>query len=108
MMARKKPVNPFYVLLVVVGAAFAVTACAYGVTAMRALRPSRTAADAPPQSSSLTEFMDEHGEQLLVGELLLLAVATVGAISTDGYWMRRGPTSTTAEELTEPPEENQR
>ena len=37
-MARKKPINPFYVVLVIVGTAFAITASAYGVTAMRALR----------------------------------------------------------------------
>lgn len=105
-MARKKPVNPFYVLLVVVGAAFAVTACAYGVTTMRALRPTRAAAEAPPPRSSLTDFLNEHGETLLVGELLLLAVATIGAISTDGYWMRRG-TAPPTPESSEPPEENQ-
>jgi hypothetical protein len=104
-MSRKKPINPFYVILVVVGAAFAVTACAYGVTAMRALRPTRVVADAPQQNSSLTEFMNEHGEQLLVGELLLLAVATVGAISSDGYWIRRA--NQTSEASPEPPEENQ-
>jgi hypothetical protein len=89
-MAARKPINPFYVLLVVVGAAFAITACAYGVTAMRALRPNRALAQAPPPQSSLVKLMDEHGERLLVGELLLLAVCTVGAISTDGYWSRRG------------------
>lgn len=106
-MARKKPVNPFYVLLVLVGAAFAVTACAYGITAMRELRPMRAAAEAPPQSTSLTDFMAKHGEALLVGELLLLAVTVVGAISTDGYWMRRGQATATREELGESPEENQ-
>ena len=41
------------------------------------------------QSTSLTKFMDENGEKLLVGELIVLAVCTVGAISTDGYWARR-------------------
>lgn len=106
-MSRKKPVNPFYVLLVIVGATFAVTACAYGITAMRELRPTRAAADAPPQSTSLTEFMAEHGERLLVGELLLLAVAVVGAISTDGFWMRRGNASSTPKESSELPKENQ-
>lgn len=89
-MAARKPINPFYVLLVLVGAAFAITACAYGVTAMRALRPNRAIAQPPAQKSSLIKLMDEHGERLLVGELLLLAVCTVGAISTDGYWSRRG------------------
>lgn len=34
-------------------------------------------------------FLDRHGTALLTGELLLLTLATVGAISTDRYWMRR-------------------
>jgi hypothetical protein len=88
-MARKKPINPFYVLLVIVGIAFVLTACAYGVTAFRALRPNRAVAALPPQANSLTTFMDERGEKLLVAELVVLAIATVGAISTDGYWARR-------------------
>ena len=87
-MARRKPFNPFYVLLVVAGTAFAVTACAYGVTAMRALRGDLVAAGAP-QENSLTKFMSQHGNTMLVGELLVLTVATVAAISTDGYWSRR-------------------
>jgi hypothetical protein len=88
-MARKKPFNPFYVLLVVVGVVFAVTACAYGITAMRALRQNSAVAESLPQSTGLTDFMKQYGDRLLVGELLVLAVATVGAISTDGYWTRR-------------------
>lgn len=91
-MARKKPFNPFYAVLVVVGAAFAVTACAYGVTAMRALRAAPIVGK-PVQESSLTVFMAKHGNALLVGELMVLAVATVAAISTDGYWVRRAEES---------------
>jgi hypothetical protein len=97
-MARKKPFNPFYVLLVIAGAAFAVTACAYGITAMRALRPNRAVAESPPQSAALTEFIDKHGNRLLVGELVVLAIATVGAISTDGYWTRRAAADRTPTE----------
>jgi hypothetical protein len=96
-MARKKPFNPFYVLLVIAGAVFAVTACAYGITAMRALRSHRDVAEASPQATALTEFIDEYGNRLLVGELVVLAVATVGAISTDGYWTRRAAERSTSE-----------
>jgi hypothetical protein len=92
-MARKKTFNPFYLLLVVVGTAFVITASAYGVMATRALRPPRVAAGAEPPKSSLLTFMEEHGEKLLVGELLVLAIATVGAISTDGYWAKRAAAS---------------
>jgi hypothetical protein len=88
-MTRKKPVNPFYLLLVVAGVAFAVTACAYGVTAMRALRSDPAAKGRALEENELTRFMSQHGNTLLVGELLVLGAATVAAISTDGYWSRR-------------------
>lgn len=91
-MARKKPINPFYVVLVIVGAAFAITASAYGVTAMRALRTDSASATAPSESS-LTPFMANHGNNLLLGELVILAIATVAAISTDDYWTRRAKLS---------------
>lgn len=35
------------------------------------------------------QFMDQHGMKLLVGEVLLLGLFTVGAIGTDEYWQRR-------------------
>mgnify|MGYP004085779037 CR=1 FL=1 len=35
---EKKPVNPFYVALVILGTLFAVTACAYGVMMLVAIR----------------------------------------------------------------------
>jgi hypothetical protein len=34
-------------------------------------------------------FVDRHGGRLFVGELVVLGVATVGAITTDQYWIRR-------------------
>lgn len=89
-MARKKPINPFYLLLVVVGTAFVITASAYGVMATRALRPPRAVAGVEPPKSPLITFMEQNGEKLLVGELLVLAVCTVAAISTDNYWSKRG------------------
>ena len=39
MAKAREPVNPFYVLLVLLGIVFLVTACAYGVMAYRALSP---------------------------------------------------------------------
>jgi len=110
---KKSRTNPFYVLLVIFGIAFSLTACAYGVMAFRAVRgadiaafnersatdgPSTTqsdlASDRPPSDTpagkSLLTFLDRHGAQLLGLELALLAAATVGAIGTDGYWSRAG------------------
>jgi hypothetical protein len=103
--------NPFYVLLVIFGIAFSLTACAYGVMAFRAVRvaefaslqepsttdgrrssPSDPTSDRPatetPAGKSLLAFLDLHGAQLLGVELVLLAAATFGAIGTDGYWNR--------------------
>ncbi len=87
-MAVVKPFNPFYVLLVVAGVAFCVSACAYGVTAMRDLRALPTPAALQP-AHALTAWFRVHGAKLLAAELLVLGIGTVGAIATDGYWTRR-------------------
>ena len=86
--------NPFYVLLVAIGIAFTVTACAYFVMALRgstASGPRSPAAAATDVQSpqALIEFLDHHGVKLLVAELALLALATCGAIGTDNWWSAR-------------------
>ena len=86
---NREAFNPFYAVLVVVGVAFAVTASAYGVMTFVSLRAAEAGQNPAALPSSLVKFMNDHGERLLGGELLLLAVATVGAISTDRYWQRR-------------------
>jgi hypothetical protein len=99
-MALKKPLNPFYPLLVIAGTAFCLTACAYGLMAMRELRPEHVAgmpnaADgtarpgAPERQHPLTTLLAGDGERLLLGELALLAVFCFLAMGTDGYWTRR-------------------
>jgi len=82
-MPQRKPFNPFYAALVVVGVAFAITACAYGVMTVRLLDPR--AAD----EGGLTGLMNEHGLMMLGSELAALAVLTVAAITTDDYFVRR-------------------
>ena len=82
-MPEPKPFNPFYAVLVVVGVAFVVTACAYGVMTVRGLDPH--AAD----EGGLVGLMDRHGLSILVAELVLLGVLTVLAIGTDNYWTAR-------------------
>lgn len=88
-MAGRLSFNPFYVLLVIVGIAFAITACAYGVMTFTELRMSSSAG----QRGVLIEFMESYGAVTLAGELAALAIATVGAIATDRFWQRR-PTRT--------------
>jgi hypothetical protein len=102
--------NPFYILLVAIGIAFTITACAYFVMALRG-NGSTTLRMKPPAESvaaqdpdvrtpqALMEFMDRHGVTLLVAELALLALATCGAIGTDSWWTgaRAAPSRTEAE-----------
>ena len=82
-MPQDKPFNPFYPALVVVGTAFAISACAYGVMTVRKLDPM--AGD----DRGLVEFLDEYGLVLLVGELIVLGLLTFAAIGSDDYWTRR-------------------
>lgn len=88
MVRNKEPTNPFYALLVLVGIGFFVTATTYFVMTLRADRLGRDSHDVP-QANSLMRFMDQHGGQLLTGELLLLGVCTVAAMASDSYWSRR-------------------
>jgi hypothetical protein len=106
MPSRQTATNPFYVLLVILGIAFALTACAYCVMAVKAVH-SPEAADASSPGIGLLEFLDRHGAALMSGELVLLTLATIGAISSDRYWMRRALDDYRANQSPPPPEESQ-
>lgn len=82
-MPKPKAINPFYILLVIVGLVFAITAFAYGVMAFAAMK------QAPTAESRLFEFLDEHGVLLMGGELGLLGLFTFAAMGTDEFWRRR-------------------
>ncbi len=81
------PTNPFYVLLLIVGITFSVTACAYGVMAVRAVKAGTTSEAAP--DNRLVVFLDQHGAKLMAGEIAVLALATVAAMASDTWWSRR-------------------
>ena len=95
----KKPFNPFYVMLLIVGTVFAITACAYGVMTVQLMQLGQMPPTGfgelgapmafPTSGNSLIEFLDAHGFQLMMWELGLLAVATVAAIGTDEFWTYR-------------------
>ena len=87
-MPRPKPINPFYVLLVLVGIVFCVTASAYGLMTFRATQADATAL-AADQAHPLWAMMDSYGTWALVGELVVLGICTFGAIGTDEYWAAR-------------------
>jgi hypothetical protein len=86
MASQRKAPNPFYVLLVLAGSLFLVTALAYGVMTVRLSRPGSGAADSNP---ALMQLMREKGGSILLAELAVLGVLTVAAIGTDGFWERR-------------------
>jgi hypothetical protein len=85
----REPVNPFYFLLVVLGVVFLVTATAYYVMAVRAMRPA--AGGGPPATHPLTDLLDRRGMEILVWELVSLAAATFAAMWLDRFRALRRP-----------------
>jgi hypothetical protein len=85
-MSDKKPVNPFYVLLVILGIIFGITACAYGVMTvkMSTVEGIAMASDVP-----VMKFLNDHGLTVLLVELALLGVACFAAMGTDSYWAKK-------------------
>ena len=84
MAKQKKPLNPFYPLLVIAGVVFTVTACAYGVMMYLV---SVDAASLP--TSRLMQWMSQHGTMLIIVELAVLIFTSLAAMATDGYWTRK-------------------
>ena len=83
--------NPFYALLVVVGVVFSLTACAYGMMAVRGVKAGGAAGEVPESESAagMLHFLDQHGAKLLGAEIIALALATVGAMASDSWWSWR-------------------
>ena len=79
---RKQSTNPFYVVLGVVGFLFTITAASYCMSVLRGIRPEPTAAQ---RNHPLEQLMDRHGTSLLAGQLIVLAIATVGAVAVDHF-----------------------
>ena len=79
---KRKPVNPFYVLLLLAGCAFAATASAYGVMTVRELHRSRNGIG---DADGFTEIVDRHGANAMIVELVLLGLGTFGAIAFDQH-----------------------
>jgi hypothetical protein len=74
-------------LLIVVGVAFTLTACAYGLMMFKATQPlGRVDLGAP---EGLLGWLNLNGATLLTGELIVLGVATIGAIALDDRRIKR-------------------
>jgi hypothetical protein len=95
-MANVRPrTNPFYAALVLLGVAFTVTACAYAVMTYRALDVRLESA---AEKNGLMSVLSSHGAAILGIEVLLLAIATVGAIGLDQYRQIRAQRDSSNEE----------
>ena len=93
-MAQKKWKNPFYALLIPVGMAFVVTGFAYGFMAFQMVNAGSGGADLYADHP-LFAWLQVHGNTAMLVELAVLAVLTVGAIGSDGWWTKRDVTSET-------------
>ncbi|MEQ8615491.1 MAG: hypothetical protein RIB44_02745 [Lacipirellulaceae bacterium] len=77
-MPSKKRKNLFYILLIPVGIVFVVTACAYGYMAFTI---ANAAGDAAKQAGHpLFSWLRTNGDWLMLTELGVLAVLTIGAM----------------------------
>lgn len=86
----KEPFNPFYVLVIGLGVAFAITTFAYGTMAYRAVAHT-------DEGPGLMELLDRHGVTIMSVELGLLGVATFGAMWLDGVRSRLAERDKTGE-----------
>ncbi len=83
----RKRTNPFNVVLGVVGFLFTITAMSYCVFVLRGVQAAEANAAAPP--AAFEKLMDGYGTSILVGQLAVLAIATVGAVAFDSAEGRR-------------------
>ena len=79
-MPRPRP-NPFYAILGIVGFLFTITASSYCLFVLRGVR--RESLSAAPHA--LEQLMDRHGITLLAGQIVVLTIATVGAVAIDHF-----------------------
>jgi hypothetical protein len=97
-MAREKePINPFYVLSGVMGVAFTITACAYGIMMLRANR-GMMSAEGSDTEHPLFSLLDQHGMAILGVEVVILAIASVAAILLDHFRGKRAASEATKKE----------
>ena len=82
--SRLQLANPFYVALLVVGVAFALTASGYGWSARLKLDPETF-----DRNAAFISLMDRYGMLSMIVELSLLTVLTFLAIVTDDFWEKR-------------------
>jgi hypothetical protein len=83
-MPSSKRRNPFYIALIPAGLAFVVTAWLYGRMAFQVVNEVGVEAQRDAHHP-LYYWLRNHGNATLLGELILLAVLTVGAMAFDSW-----------------------
>ena len=86
MAKRKEPLNPFYVILVIIGVAFVVTACAFTLLLLQQNRT--TAAGEFFTSNPLMRLVRDRGMTIMAMEVALLGIASLGAMWLDSHRSR--------------------
>lgn len=87
-----RAINPFYVLLVVLGFLFTITACSYFVMTLQASQYPVDTMLSIESGEGFLAIMDRNGPKMMLVELVALAIATVAAIGTDQFWKRQAET----------------
>jgi hypothetical protein len=88
MAKSKQSFNPFYLLAMLFGIAFTITACAFGVMMLKSIRPDGLPRAGQP-GFGLMELLSQHGAAILSVELAGLAVFSIAAIYLDHIRGRR-------------------
>ena len=83
---RKEPINPFYIILIVVGVVFVITACAFTLLLLQQNRT--TSSGAFSGSSPLMQFLRDRGMLLMGVEVIALGLASAGAMWLDSWRSR--------------------
>ena len=90
MAGDRQKFNPFYGLVVLLGAVFAVTAIAYTLGLVVSLRPPEVGPGVAVESSGFFRFLDRRGEGLLMAEIAGLTVTSLAAMGLDRWRSWRG------------------
>lgn len=80
-MAGRRGNRWLYILVGVLGAVFAVTACAYAVIAFRSMETTEAYLAEP--DGGVMRLIRERGAEILGVEIAVLAVAVIAAMATD-------------------------
>ena len=77
---RRQLKNPFYIVLGFIGFTFTITSASYCLSVLRGVRPQSTLTE---QITSSRRDNGQSRHKPFTGQLIILAIATVGAVAVD-------------------------